>query len=257
MGRPRPTSLLWSRVWYFLSSLRARTCLTAPTSTRGSTDHVVHGVHHDGTDDNPRATCGESTSIRGYTYVQTDVITSEEQETVPDRLDETDVITSEEHVTVELADAPREDVPDKLDETEVTASEDLVTVVLGDAPREDVPHRLDETYVITPKASAIGDAPHEDVPVTCGDLGVIRWCTRPSTGLTRSARALNKVARLRQAAQMWQPDQTEYVSGLMDSLTGEEFDACFPTEESLRSFTEWATHRWLQIQYGATCLRSF
>ena len=121
---------------------------------------------------------------------------------MPDRLDETDVITSEEQVTVELADAPREDVPDKLDETEVTTSEELVTVVLGDAPREDVPHRLDETYVITPKASAIGDAPHEDVPVTCGDLGVIRWCTRPSTGLARSARAFNKVARLRQAAQM-------------------------------------------------------
>ena len=71
-----------------------------------------------------------------------------------------------------------------------------MTVVLGDAPREDVPHRLDETYVITPKASAIGDAPHEDVPVTCGDLGVIRWCTRPSTGLTRSARAFNKVDTL-------------------------------------------------------------
>ena len=95
-----------------------------------------------------------------------------------------------------------------------------MTVVLGDAPSEDVPHRLDETYVITPKASAIGDASHEDVPVTCGDLGVIRWCTRTSTGLTRSARAFNKVARLRQAAQMWQPDQIEYVSGLMDSLKG-------------------------------------
>ena len=75
------------------------------TSIRSSTDHVVHGIHHDGTDDYPRASSGESTSIRGSTYVQTDIITSEEQETVPDRLDETDVITSEEQVTVELADA--------------------------------------------------------------------------------------------------------------------------------------------------------
>ena len=46
-----------------------------------------------------------------------------------------------------------------------------------------------------------GDAPHEDGPETGSDPGVMRWCTRPSTGLPRTARASDKVARLRQAAQ--------------------------------------------------------
>ena len=48
-----------------------------------------------------------------------------------------------------------------------------------------------------------GDAPHKDGPETGSDPGVIRWCTRPSTGLSRTARAFNKVARLRQAAKKW------------------------------------------------------
>ena len=64
-----------------------------------------------------------------------------------------------------------------------------------------------------------GDALHEDGPETGSDPGVIRWCTRPSTGLLRTARAFNKVARSRQAAQMWQPDFGEYVGRIRDSLT--------------------------------------
>ena len=47
------------------------------------------------------------------------------------------------------------------------------------------------------------------------------------------ARAFNKVARLRQAAQKWHFEK--YVEEMMDSLTGEEFDAFFPTEEALRT----------------------
>ena len=70
----------------------------------------------------------------------------------------------------------------------------------------------------------------------------------PVRGLPRTARAFNKVARLRQAAQMWQPDFDEYVGRIMDSLTGEDFDAFIPTEEALLYFTYWATHQWLQIQ---------
>ena len=54
---------------------------------------------------------------------------------------------------------------------------------------------------------------------------------------------------------MWQPDFDEYVGGIMDSLTREEFDAFIPTEEALRYFTYRATHQWLQIKYGATRLR--
>ena len=85
---------------------------------------------------------------------------------------------------------------------------------------------------------------------------MIRWCTRPSTGLPRTARAFNKVARLRQATQKWQPDFDEYVGGIMDCLTREEFNAfTAPTQEALRYFTDWATHQWLQIKYGATRLR--
>ena len=42
----------------------------------------------------------------------------------------------------------------------------------------------------------------------------------------------------------------------MDGLTGEELDALLPTEEALQYFTCWATRQWLQIQYGATRLRS-
>ena len=82
-----------------------------------------------------------------------------------------------------------------------------------------------------------GDAPHEDGPEPGSDPGVTRWCTRPSTGLPRTARAFNKVARLREAAQMWQPDFDEHVGGIMDSLTREEFDAFIPTEEALWYFT--------------------
>ena len=81
---------------------------------------------------------------------------------------------------------------------------------------------------------------------------LLPWCTRPSTSLPRSARAFNNVARLRQAAQLWHPDTSENVSGLMDSLTGEEFDAFLPNEEAIQSFTVWAAHQWLQIQWS-TC----
>ena len=75
-----------------------------------------------------------------------------------------------------------------------------------------------------------GDAPHEDGPETGSDPGVIRWCTRPSTNLPRTAHAFNKVARLRQAAQMWQPDFEKCFEEMMESLTGEELDALLPTE---------------------------
>ena len=40
-----------------------------------------------------------------------------------------------------------------------------------------------------------------------------------------------------------------------ETTTQLEFDALIPTEEALRYFTYWATHQWLQIQYGATRLR--
>ena len=73
------------------------------------------------------------------------------------------------------------------------------------------------------EASTLDDALHKD-----GDL--TRW-TRLSTGLPRMTRAFNKVARLRQAAQKWQPDFEKSVEEMMDSLTEEEFDAVFPTEE--------------------------
>ena len=81
-----------------------------------------------------------------------------------------------------------------------------------------------------------GDAPYENGPETGRDPGVIRWRTRP----------FNKVERLRQAAQKWQPDFDKYVGGIMDSRTREEFDAFIPTEEALRCFTHWATYQWLQ-----------
>ena len=71
----------------------------------------------------------------------------------------------------------------------------------------------------------------------------MRWCTPPSAGLPHTARAFNKVARLREAAHMWQPDLGEYFGGIMDSLTGEEFDAFIPTEEALQYFTYWALHQ--------------
>ena len=93
------------------------------------------------------------------------------------------------------------------------------------------------------EASTLDDALHKDG-------GLIRW-TRPATGLPRMARAFNKVALLRQAAQKWQPDFEKYVEELMDSLTGEEFEAFFPTEEALRYFTYCATHQCPQMQYGA------
>ena len=100
-----------------------------------------------------------------------------------------------------------------------------------------------------------GDAPHEDGPETGSDPGVTWWCTRPSAGLPRTARAFIKVARLRQAAKKWQPDFEKYFEEMRDSLTGEELDALLPTEEALRYFTSWATHQWVQIQYGATRMR--
>ena len=84
---------------------------------------------------------------------------------------------------------------------------------------------------------------------------ILTWCARPSTGLPRSARAFNNVACLRQVAQQWCPDTSEYVEDIMDSLTEEEFDTLLPNEEALRSFTVWATHQLLRIRW-ATSLRS-
>ena len=43
--------------------------------------------------------------------------------------------------------------------------------------------------------------------------------------------------------------------GIMDSLAREEFDAFIPTGEALLYFTQWTTHQWLQIKYGAARLR--
>ena len=104
-----------------------------------------------------------------------------------------------------------------------------------------------------PPSNVIAEGDPHVSSLTDDSPGVMRWCTRPSTGLPRTARAFNKVARLRQAAQMWQPDFDEYVGRIMDSLTREEFDAFI--EEALRYFTHRATHQWLQIKHGATRLR--
>ena len=78
------------------------------------------------------------------------------------------------------------------------------------------------------------------------------WSAR--VGSPRTARAFNKVARLRQAAKSCKPDFEKYFEEMMDCLTEEELDALLRTEEALRYFC-WATHQWLQIQYWATRLR--